>query len=314
MTLRLVALMSVVLLLSLAAVGLLVNHYQEQFMREVHTTAADVGQAALRTLNWTSGDGARVGKAVARLHGPDAPHGAFVEELHEVILADIDDGGVPHRRRVRHIVTTSTDDNEFTVREQLIYPPEAFPATLPGEALAEEFKACLSARVGAASTGVMFINVEAVRAESDPLGGLVLMIPRFVQADGQPVAGEAPAGATADVLFHFEPFSGNVDRNVVFARGDEIQLPIGGNYQELFSKLRNRSLFLFMGVFLVGMVLSTGLASRFTRPIRKLDAGIRRLSEGDLDVEVGEQGKGEIGRLSRTFLGIDSGFVTARSG
>ena len=47
MTLRLVALMSVVLLLSLAAFGLLANHYQEQLMEEVQTTASDVGQATL---------------------------------------------------------------------------------------------------------------------------------------------------------------------------------------------------------------------------------------------------------------------------
>ena len=48
-------------------------------------------------------------------------------------------------------------------------------------------------------------------------------------------------------------------------------------------------------------MLSTGLASRFTRPIRKLDAGIRKLSEGNLDVAVDVTQKGEIGRLSRAF-------------
>jgi hypothetical protein len=46
MTLRLVALMSVVLLLSLAAVGVLLNHYQEQFMQEVQTTAPAVAASA----------------------------------------------------------------------------------------------------------------------------------------------------------------------------------------------------------------------------------------------------------------------------
>jgi signal transduction histidine kinase len=58
---------------------------------------------------------------------------------------------------------------------------------------------------------------------------------------------------------------------------------------------------LFLGVFLVGMVLSTGLATHFTRPIRKLDGAIRKLSEGDLDVSVPVQGRDEIGRLSRAF-------------
>ena len=137
MTLRLVALMSVVLLLSLAAVGLLVNYYQEQFMQEVYTTASDVGQATLRTLKWTSGQRARVGKAVVHRQGLEAPPGTpadmFTEELHEVILAEVEDGSIQHKR-VQHIVTTSTADNEFTVREQLIYPPGAFPSALPGEA------------------------------------------------------------------------------------------------------------------------------------------------------------------------------------
>lgn len=60
-------------------------------------------------------------------------------------------------------------------------------------------------------------------------------------------------------------------------------------------------MFLFLGVFVVGTVLSAGLATRFTRPIRRLDAGIRRLSDGDLDVEVEAPGKDEIGRLGRAF-------------
>ena len=51
MTLRLVGLMSVVLLLSLAAFGLLMNHYQDQVMQEVAHTASEVGRAAFRTLH-----------------------------------------------------------------------------------------------------------------------------------------------------------------------------------------------------------------------------------------------------------------------
>jgi len=90
MTLRLVALMSVVLLLSLAAVGLLINHYQEQFMQEVQTTASDVGQATLRTLEWSAGPNLRAGPGFVHR----APSGAG-EEGHEgseprqdVILAE----------------------------------------------------------------------------------------------------------------------------------------------------------------------------------------------------------------------------------
>jgi signal transduction histidine kinase len=310
MTLRLVALMSVVLLLSLAAVGLLVNHYQERFMQEVQATASDVGQAALRTLDWTGSEGARFGKGVVHRRparqgdGPASAEEAdgMSEEVHDVIATHLDGGAVDERvRQVRHIITTTTEDNQFTVSEQLIYPADAFPTVLPGEALEDEFEACLQGRVEALSgeDKRIFINVAAVRAETDPSRGLVLKIPKFTPADGEGAADAT--GTDAKMRFEFKPLSESATEDVFLARHDEIQLPIRGNYQELFGKLRNRSLFLFMGVFLVGMVLSTGLASRFTRPIRKLDAGIRRLSEGDLDVEVAVHDKGEIGRLGRTF-------------
>ena len=51
MTLRLVALISVVLLLSLAAFGLLMGYYQTQMVQVVADTASDVGRATLRALD-----------------------------------------------------------------------------------------------------------------------------------------------------------------------------------------------------------------------------------------------------------------------
>ena len=70
---------------------------------------------------------------------------------------------------------------------------------------------------------------------------------------------------------------------------------------ELFARLRQRSLFLFLGVFLVGTALSAGVAARFTRPIRRLDSGLRRLSEGDLDARVEVRGHDEVARLGGAF-------------
>ncbi len=301
MTLRLVALMSVVLLLSLAAVGLLVTHYQQQLMEEVRTTASQVGQAALRTLEWTGcGEShARLGVA-RRRHGPSEAPPA---ETHDVVLLEPDPVPAgPSVERVKHIVTTSTEDQEFTISEQLIYPAEAFPSALPGTAFEKEFQACLASRLGTAAHAKrkVMIQIEAVRAETDPSGNIVLAIPKLTQADE---ADGATAGAAGPGLARYEVEvpPGPAAPNVFFARGEEIRLPIGGDYENLFARLRNRSLFLFMGVFLVGLALSTGLASRFTRPIRKLDTGIRRLSQGDLDVEVDAGGKGEIGRLARAF-------------
>ena len=292
MTLRLVALMSVVLLLSLVAVGLLVNHYQEQFMQEVQSTAADVGQATLRTLEWTGS--ARARRVASQVGDGPAPSDALRPDGVRDVVVMVEGDALEHVERIKHVITTSTDDNQFTVQEQVVYPVGAFSGELLGAELEDEFKACLVDRLTGGTGGDhrLVINVEAVRAETDPMGGLVLKIPTASKLDAD----------QEKVRYEFKPFPPGAEGHAAFfARRDEIQLPIRGNFQELFGKMRNRSLFLFMGVFLVGMVLSTGLARRFTRPVRKLDAGIRRLSAGDLDVEVAVQGKGEIGRLGRAF-------------
>ena len=82
----------------------------------------------------------------------------------------------------------------------------------------------------------------------------------------------------------------------------EIQLPIPvQQYDELFAGARRRSLFLFFGVFLVGILLSAGAAARFTRPARKLDEALRDLSDGDLDTEVSVKGDDEMARLGGAF-------------
>jgi len=301
MTLRLVALMSVVLLLSLAAVGLLVNHFQAQLMEEVQSTASQVGQAALSTLEWHAGENLHFsgGRAILLPKEPgDASAGpAKGADPERVVEAETRET----IRRIKHVITTSTEGDQLTVQEQLIYPAGAFPGVLPGEHLEKEFEACLQGRVRGfpSARPRVFINVSAVRAETDSSHGLVLKIPKFTPDEGR--ADEASSGSEDGVRYAFGPFPGEADANVLLTRLDEIELPIQGNYQELFATLRNRSLFLFMGVFVVGMALSTGLATRFTRPVRKLDAAIRRLSEGDLDVEVAVHGKGEIGRLGRAF-------------
>lgn len=228
MTFRLVTLMCAVLLLSLAAFGLLMAHYQDQVMAEVANTASAVGQATLLELR-----GGLVGRA----------RGDMLSWREKV------ESGDPTRR----------------------------------------------------VTGTMeyVIKVEDVRAESDPARGLVLKIPRFAPAARGVQAGDAESEV------HFVQIDTSVDAGepgAVFARREDIKLPIPlRHYDELFDKIRSRSLFMFFGVFLVGMVLSTGLAAHFTRPIRKLDSAIHQLSEGDLDVSVPVEGRDEIGRLSRAF-------------
>lgn len=299
MTVRLVALISVVLLLSLGAFGLMMSHYQQEFMDQLSRTASEVGQATLRTLDWheVRGNRALLASERIRLHQrmiDDTAEGTEKQRKIKMVVT-----GAATIEEVRHIITTSTEDNRFTIREQVIYPADVFPSTLPDHD--RRFEQCLLAHAQIepqpGSATPVIIDLEDVRAVPDPLHGLVMTIPKFTTTPAGDT--ELTAGATVE---YFVGDDEAADADVFFARRDEVSFPVPLEaYQDLFKHARSRSLFLFLGVFLVGTVLSTGLAARFTRPIRKLDAGIRRLSEGDLDVRVDVKGKNEIGRLSRAF-------------
>jgi signal transduction histidine kinase len=159
------------------------------------------------------------------------------------------------------------------------------------------------------------IRLADVIAESDPSQGLVLRIPTRAGGEG----GEN----------EWEPSARGFSYSWVSASGDEeppagaeasgpptfqeFRLPIPTTeYQALFSSLKKGSLVLFFSVLLVGTALSAGLAARFTRPIRRLDAGIRRLSGGDLDVVVDVTGPAEVGRVGRAFNDMAHGLRAAR--
>jgi signal transduction histidine kinase len=144
---------------------------------------------------------------------------------------------------------------------------------------------------------VTVIKLDEVRAEEGP-GGLFMRIPatraqgedanRFEYAwstEHDDTTGSGDSAAPGHLTFHEEL---------------RFEIPTE-DYQNMFSKLRSRSGFVFLGVFLVGTALSAGLASRFTRPVRRLDAAIHRLSEGDLDVQVPARGGDEMARLGKAF-------------
>lgn len=284
MTLRLVSLISVVLLLCLGAFGLLMGRYQDQVMEEVARTASAVGQATLRTLELrgtVSGD---------EPSAPSVRESSFVwqwpgdgkeSKSHEP-------AGTPSHRFEKVVVTRTVHLPQEAADLDRQKPGGAGTAAAAGEPSAARLEACFRAGLGTHATAFL-IDVDEVRAESDPARGLVLRIPNRTPAPaGGPLA-DTPGGT--------EPDPGNPG-----AIASEIRLPIPvGEYQALFQRFRGRSLALFCGVFLVGVALSTGLAARFTRPIRRLDDGIRLLAEGDLDVEVAVAGKDEIARLSRAF-------------
>jgi signal transduction histidine kinase len=280
MTFRLVALMSVVLLLSLAAFGLVMSVYQDQVMEEVARTASAVGRATLRTFEMPGADGAPAGVwrfEQAALQA-DAQWTADTENDHKVIVRKLalqDD-----QHRIVHIQDDFIEVPGGTCLSEVYEQDESGVTSvitcgefLEGQAVTTDLTANFDGQ------RQLFISVEGVHTEPDDAdGGLMLKIPRFIR----------PSTTPAD--------------EILLAKHDELALPIPvQDYDDLFDRFRSRSLFWFMGVFLVGTVLSAGVASRFTRPIRKLDAGIRKISDGDLDVEVAVQGHGEIARLGSAF-------------
>jgi signal transduction histidine kinase len=271
MTLRLVAVMSIVLLLSLGAFGLLAQHYQDQLMAEVGRTASAVGRATLQTFVWQ--DGAKPYAPPVGLPGEPSWGDDDVVEVHRAAAAGADaavKGIEEHSFErvvvVRHVAASTAGD---AVCDAGITAQDDRPEPGPG----------------------FFIDVQDVRAETDPSRGLILKFPQVAFRHGEPATGEKIDGPGA-------PSGGEV----VFARSQAIEMPVPlGSYRELFDTVRRRSLLLALGVFAVGVALSAGLAARFTRPIRRLDAAIHRLTAGDLDVAVEARGRDEIGRLARAF-------------
>ena len=305
MTWKLIGLMSLVLLLSLAVFALLTNHYQNQVMAEVARTASEVGKETLRTLNfqsihesapvhgtwdWFEGDAsdedqARIRRRVTSV-GPESGHGLMV-------IAEM---GAP--TRLRH----------FQLQGEL---GTSMDLSLLDQEVMEEALEQIQEFQTVEGTNRIVIEVEGVRTEGDFDQGLFLHIPAWrenhftARAEAAEASvgddGSAPASAEGEDT---DGAAYGIARGVHprFTRKESFVLPIPlTDYHDLFRAFRRRSLFLLLGVFAVGTVLSASLAARFTRPIRRLDRGLRRLSQGDLDVQVEAKGRDEIARLGRAF-------------
>jgi signal transduction histidine kinase len=298
MTLRLVALMSVVLLLSLAAFGLIVGLYQDQVMAEVARTASEVGRATLRSFEFAlEGEGEPMPPPAGfAWHTQTVPSDA-AEKHPAGVLVD----------RVTLIAKAKTGESDADLHRRLLESHDlqsvAVMCTSTGEGAKDKDKGpleCVGSHGAKALEGRLLVDVDEVKTEPDPEGGLVLRFKTFKPdvPHGTGAATETTTAAAAPGA----PMKDDFVQTRVFTRHDDIRLPVPvEEYQTLFASLRKRSLWLFLGVFAVGTVLSAGLASRFTRPMRRLDVGIRRLSAGDLDVEVPARGNDEMARLARAF-------------
>ncbi len=378
MTFRLVGLMSLVLLLSLAAFAFLMNSYQAGVMNEVTRTVSAVGKATLQTfeVHAVSADGSG---SKGPADGKSGPHGQVIyryrTEIHPGQSPESPAGRVQETPGAMSGKPEIADEGESISEEDL---PGKVGGVEP-DSVGADTKVIREKLLGPAGDGIAVINLdekhvirssattiptekgkqvlirlEEVRAESDPALGTVLRIPTWTVveqgapgskvtpggAPPGPVATEGGSPAPADKVVVGgasqdtagdgggpiqraaggepgairAPLPPADDRNLWIASGDstaDLPLPVHRqdllvnvpthDFQNLFAAYRRRTLFLFLGILAVGTALSAAAAAHFTRPVRRLDAGIRRLTDGDLEVQVPERGRDEIGRLARAF-------------
>jgi signal transduction histidine kinase len=303
MTLRLVAVMSVVLLLCLGAFGLIANHFQEQVMAEAAKIASESAKAIFGTLD-VSHDGnffhasrTQQPDGMAWQSGPDPgaqPRGSNRAEL--MIVGDIDPDET--RKLIEEVakrrlgLPVPVDGIEVGERSYSFSSVGRFVTVECGaDGSGTEDCVRVQRKLSRGELNQLVVSIEDIHASTDG-EEMMLTIPTFMH--------EASAGDMDedDIRLVRRDNTGDNAEAVV----SEIQLPISvQDYESLFDRVRRQSMFLFFGVFLVGIVLSAGAAARFTRPARRLDAALREVSEGDLDAEVEVRGNDEMARLGLAF-------------
>jgi two-component system NtrC family sensor kinase len=91
-------------------------------------------------------------------------------------------------------------------------------------------------------------------------------------------------------------------RNIM---GDVIGILYVGILEDKYIDMRERSLLIFLGITVLGVILALGvsvvLATTITRPIRLLHRGVEEIASGNFDFKVDVTSKDEIGILSHSF-------------
>ncbi|MFG0319462.1 MAG: ATP-binding protein [Planctomycetota bacterium JB042] len=305
MTLRLIALMSVTLFCCLAAFGLLLSRSEDAIMEEVERTVSEAGKQtvaafARREFRFVSSGDLGFGMSMGwdGEEPPDLPEGV-ARRVFRSAAAGLDTCDCPIHRAVR------APAEMFVVTVDAALEPPGSEGLRPEGRGAPDLDRLLE-RVrerhgGELPPNALFIRASNVFTEvgDDEIRARIPMF-RF--------AGERDGATTYEIDRHEVRLreGEGVVLDVETATGREatedvvLSLPTR-DYATLFDKIRERMLFLFLGVFALGTVLSAGLARRFTRPIRELDEGLRRVSEGDLETRVTVAGGDEVGRLGLGF-------------
>lgn len=294
MTLRLIGLMSVLLFVALSTFSLLLSRSEDAIMREVERTISTAGSETLRAVLsgttlaeclWT---GAEPPVAVGFAIGEEAPTAQ-----------------VTSRILVRRGVKPDPQQpaaGEDTDLMFLVAPARPL-SVAPRQAGELHFEVRLSA-AAVDVTQRMEPSMDLAAAGAAPATAVA------DDGDGEP----QPSAARADPpAVRVEKWVGALPGTATLLTRTPPGLPSGeameefrfrmstSHYQALFAAVKKRLWMLFLAVFAVGSICSIGLANRFTRPIRELDAALRRVAVDDLDARVRESGSGEVVRLTRAF-------------
>lgn len=297
MTARLVALMSAVLFLSLLAFSILLDHSRAAVLDEVENTVRVVGSETL--------------------------HAMFGSERDRVPGAG--DTGVPHEAKVRigppgfwasesrlRIVREVDASRESTdsVHADSAHPAQSVMPThveqrtmLRGFVIAHDDPRTVHRGEEEIEVSIAFLTTDTIQMHGEPGEHAVGPFPQdatFVMKPAIPALSRPLQDANAIL----SPANGENEAAArpATAQRDELvfRVPVD-EYARMFDAIRERMLWLFIGVLLLGVALSTALARRFTRPIRDLDEALQRVTAGDLEVAVQPAGGPEVGRLAVAF-------------
>ncbi|GEM_PF-2354859 len=328
MTLRLVALMSIVLLITLGSFALLVHFHQAEVMEELRHTITNVGRHTLRTLEESSSRFPAAAGVFDSEAGPlsidgsdDGSHFIYTIEgtfdfdtSGDASEQDSHDDGKSQRRittekrlaRKVEVFTQGAVSEEGESSDPLLRRTVEFElsGTLPSRVArnhiiiihSSDEATVDSPRTNSAGDGqtqgmipgMVAVLVDQIEAQTRPDRGLVLKIPRSKLAPQQNASNGSSTQAT-----HAPPS--------VFTREDILFEVPTERFDKAYSALRTRSLLLFISILLLGTLLTASVVARTTRPLRRMDAAITALSAGNLDVSVKESGRGEISRLAKAF-------------
>ncbi len=363
MTIKLVALMSVVLLLTLGCFALLMNHYQGQVRLEMAATVSEVGRATIQTLEaspvffgekpfeaedilvLSNEPAPNVLEEPARLPTKESVGSATTTgqaiwttgdgENHTTVVIEFKDGRIHEvERHVEELAERGVVYQTTRQKTQKTTPPEKEGAPGTSQIAARNFtfafrtSAALEDETvrkllagegpeGETARASLLVQVDEIATVEDPGKGLLLRIPTLATGEGQRLvhqvrrATEAQDRATSESApappgtreFTAAGLAGPPHPFAGLRRDFMLRVPTQ-ELDDLNSRFRHRSVLLFLGMLLFGTALSAGLATRFTRPVRRLDSAMAQLSSGDLDVTVDERGHDEMGRLARAFNGM----------